>query len=87
MKKSTLSMISAMTILSLSFSTSVFAASDQTTTISTTTTTAVSNSIGVEYRGHIQNTGDYPWTTPGFKAPPNWVPKVKVCVWRASGLN
>lgn len=69
MKKSTLSMISAMTILSLSFSTSVFAASDQTTTISTTTTTAVSNSIGVEYRGHIQNTGDYPLDNTWIQGP------------------
>ncbi|WP_186892877.1 carbohydrate-binding domain-containing protein [Acetobacterium malicum] len=69
MKKSTLSMISAMTILSLSFSTSVFAASDQTTTISTTTTTAVSNSVGVEYRGHIQNTGDYPLDNTWIQGP------------------
>lgn len=69
MKKSTLSMISAMTILSLSFSTSVFAASDQATTISTTTTTAVSNSIGVEYRGHIQNTGDYPLDNAWIQGP------------------
>lgn len=60
MKKTTLSMISAMTILSLGFSTNVFAASDQSTTINTATTTAVSNSFGIEYRGHIQNTGDYP---------------------------
>ncbi|MEO1814362.1 MAG: carbohydrate-binding domain-containing protein [Acetobacterium sp.] len=64
MKKSTLSMISAMTILSLSFSTNVFAGSDRSTT-----TTAVSNSIGVEYRGHIQNTGDSPLDNTWIQGP------------------
>ncbi|WP_303869112.1 carbohydrate-binding domain-containing protein [Acetobacterium wieringae] len=69
MKKSTLSIISAMTILSLSFSTNVFAGSDHTTAISATTTTEVSNSIGVEYRGHIQNTGDYPLDNTWIQGP------------------
>ena len=69
MKKSTVSIISAIMMMSMAFSSNVFAASDQATTISTTTTTAVSNSIGVEYRGHIQNTGDYPLDNAWIQGP------------------
>jgi len=60
MKKSTVTVITAITMISMAFSGSVFAASDQTDAINTAATTAVTSSMGVEYRGHIQNTGDYP---------------------------
>lgn len=57
MKKTTVSILSAITVMSMAFSTNVFAASNQTTT---DTTAVVSDTMGVQYRGHIQNTGDYP---------------------------
>lgn len=57
MKKTTVSILSAITVMSMAFSTNVFAASNQTTT---DTIAVVSDTMGVQYRGHIQNTGDYP---------------------------
>lgn len=57
MKKTTVSILSAITVMSMAFSTNVFAVSNQTTT---DTTAVLSDTMGVQYRGHIQNTGDYP---------------------------
>ncbi|MBU4540483.1 MAG: hypothetical protein KJ774_04595 [Firmicutes bacterium] len=56
MKKTTVSILSAITVMSMAFSPNVFAASNQTTT---DTAAVVSDTMGVQYRGHIQNTGDY----------------------------
>ena len=66
MKKITVSILSVLMMLSMVFSSSVFAANEQTSAwesfkgligINASETTDV---VGVEYRGHIENKGDYP---------------------------
>lgn len=69
MKKVTVSIISAITVMSMTFSSSVLAASDQTTDPNTTAVTAVTDNIGVAYRGHIQNLGDYPLDNSWIQGP------------------
>lgn len=69
MKKATVSIISAITVMSMTFSSSVLAASDQTTDPNTTAVTAVTDNIGVAYRGHIQNLGDYPLDNSWIQGP------------------
>ena len=66
MKKITVSILSVLMMLSMVFSSSVFAANEQVSAwesfkgligINASETTDV---VGVEYRGHIENKGDYP---------------------------
>lgn len=56
------SLLSLLMVLSLFFSTGVFAAS-QTDNTTTTDSIATTNQIGVEYRGHIENFGNVPSST------------------------
>lgn len=61
MKKTTISIISTITVMSMAFSSSVFAASTESIQLTRSdTATVASGSLGVAYRGHIQNVGDYP---------------------------
>lgn len=64
MKKITVSLLSAVLMLSMAFSSSVFAAEktsawDSFLGLFSAPTTAA-DTVGVEYRGHIQNVGNYP---------------------------
>ncbi|URN83217.1 carbohydrate-binding domain-containing protein [Acetobacterium wieringae] len=69
MKNTTIRVLSALTVMSMAFSGSVFAASDQTTDTNTSTLTTVASNMGVAYRGHIQNTGDYPLDNAWIQGP------------------
>jgi hypothetical protein len=69
LKKFSVSFLSAVLMLSMVFSTSVFAASGETQTtawdalkglFSGTVTTEATSDMGVSYRAHIQDVGDYP---------------------------
>ncbi|MDO9493439.1 hypothetical protein [Acetobacterium sp.] len=67
MKKITVSILSVLMMLSMVFSSSVFAANEQPSAwdsfvglLSGNATTTATDAAGVEYRGHIQNVGNYP---------------------------
>lgn len=69
MKNTTIRVLSALTVMSMAFSGSVFAAYDQTTDTNASTLTTVASNMGVAYRGHIQNTGDYPLDNAWIQGP------------------
>lgn len=67
MKKITVSILSVLMMLSMVFSSSVFAANEKVSAwdsflglFSGNATTTATDAVGVEYRGHIQNKGDFP---------------------------
>lgn len=65
MKKTAVKMLSALLMLSMVFSTSVFAANEQTTSawdsfLGLFSAKASADEVGVEYRGHIETKGDFP---------------------------
>lgn len=64
MKKITASILSVLMMLSMVFSSSVFAANEQPSAwesfVGLFSTQATAATTGVEYRGHIQNIGNYP---------------------------
>ncbi|WKY44012.1 carbohydrate-binding domain-containing protein [Eubacteriaceae bacterium ES2] len=67
MKKAKYRVISAVAVLTIALSGNVFATSDGDTTVSELTTSSAT--FGVEYRGHIQNTGDYPLDNSWIQGP------------------
>jgi uncharacterized protein YjdB len=67
MKKITVSILTTLLMLSMVFSSSVFAAEKEVSAwdaflglFSGNATTTATEAVGVEYRGHIQNVGNYP---------------------------
>ncbi|UYO63630.1 hypothetical protein LNN31_04145 [Acetobacterium wieringae] len=64
MKKITASILTTLLMLSMVFSSSVFAANEETSAwdsfLGLFSAKASADDVGVEYRGHIQNVGDYP---------------------------
>jgi|GEM_PF-1522503 len=67
MKKITVSILSVLMMLSMVFSSSVFAANEQPSAwesflglLPGNATTTETEAVGVEYRGHIQNVGNFP---------------------------
>jgi uncharacterized protein YjdB len=67
MKKITVSILTTLLMLSMVFSSSVFAANEEVSAwdsflglFSGNATTAETDAVGVEYRGHIQNVGNFP---------------------------
>ncbi|MBC3889174.1 hypothetical protein GH810_12705 [Acetobacterium paludosum] len=67
MKKITVSILSSMLMFSMIFSTSAFAAADETQTsavasgiLTNGVATEATSNMGVQYRAHIQDVGDYP---------------------------
>lgn len=67
MKKLKITLLSTITMMTMAYTGSVFAAAEPTADIGTVNT--LSNTVGVEYRGHIQNTGDYPLDNSWIKGP------------------
>ncbi|KAF5090567.1 Bacterial Ig-like domain protein [anaerobic digester metagenome] len=65
MKKITVSILTTLLMLSMVFSSSVFAANEETSAWDSflglfSAKTAETSDVGVEYRGHVQNKGDFP---------------------------
>ena len=68
MKKTKTRIISALAVMAMALPGSAFAASNEESAISELTTTSTA-AFGVEYRGHIQNTGDYPLDNSWIQGP------------------
>ena len=92
MKKITVSILTTLLMLSMVFSSSVFAANEEVSAwdsflglfgVNASETT----DVGVEYRGHIQTLATIHWMEAGFKAQLNWVQKERVLDLKASGFN
>ena len=64
MKKITVSILTTLLMLSMVFSSSVFAANEEKSALDSFlglfSAKASADDVGVEYRGHVQNKGDFP---------------------------